>query len=329
MDETPACSIDPNAPGHLMRCMEVWGGSDLVESSVVMTGLDAWVYSRPFEQAASGGDVYYVSSCATGRITRLLVADVTGHGSAVQVAATGLQSLMRRYVNYIDQSRFVQAMNGQFVALSENGNFATAVVTTFFAPTNRLSLCNAGHPPPLIYRGATRRWEYLELDESVAVDAANLPLGIVDLTDYEQFEVDLTVGDLVLCYTDSLTESYDADGQMLGQAGLLRVIQEEAVGEPSTFVPRLLDRIGGLRLGNLQNDDVTALLFRPNGSASTKSLTVRLMAPIRLAGAMLACIGRKKNAVPWPEASVRNLGGAFLSPLSRVGRRGVGRRGSH
>ena len=43
-----------------------------------MAGLDAWVFSRPYGNASGGGDVYYVSSCATGRITRLLVADGAG-----------------------------------------------------------------------------------------------------------------------------------------------------------------------------------------------------------------------------------------------------------
>src|SRR5437899_11480300 len=83
-----------------MQCMEVWGGNQAVDSGVVMVGLDAWVFSRPFEQSQEGGgDVYYVSSCATGRITRLLVADVSGHGSAVCDVAGQLRSLMRRNIN--------------------------------------------------------------------------------------------------------------------------------------------------------------------------------------------------------------------------------------
>src|SRR5438477_8597012 len=121
---------------HLMQCMEVWGGNQPTNSGVVMAGLDAWVYSKPYENASSGGDVYYVSSCATGRITRLLVADVSGHGASVAQTAAGLRGLMRRHVNQIDQTRFVRSMNEQFQALSAAGSFATAVVTTFFAPTN-------------------------------------------------------------------------------------------------------------------------------------------------------------------------------------------------
>src|SRR2546421_568934 len=88
---------------QVMTCMEVWGGNALTDNSVSMSGLDAWVYSKPYQDAAAGGDVYYVSSCATGRITRLLVADVSGHGSAVTATAAALRNLMRRYVNHLDQ----------------------------------------------------------------------------------------------------------------------------------------------------------------------------------------------------------------------------------
>ena len=56
--------------------MEVWGGSQLTARGVELGGLDAWVYSKPFGHAKRGGDVYYASSCATGRISRLLLADV-------------------------------------------------------------------------------------------------------------------------------------------------------------------------------------------------------------------------------------------------------------
>ena len=49
-----------------MQCMEVWGGNTQTNNGVSMLGLDAWVYSKPYQSADAGGDVYYVSSCATG-----------------------------------------------------------------------------------------------------------------------------------------------------------------------------------------------------------------------------------------------------------------------
>src|SRR5947199_1866336 len=128
--------VIPVPQSEVMQCMEVWGGNQPTDSGVVMSGLDAWVYCKPFGASAGGGDVYYVSSCATGRITRLLVADVSGHGSGVSEIAAGLRSLMRKHVNQINQSKFVCSMNEQFNAMGKAGCFATALVTTFFSPTN-------------------------------------------------------------------------------------------------------------------------------------------------------------------------------------------------
>ncbi|QOV87312.1 PP2C family protein-serine/threonine phosphatase [Humisphaera borealis] len=313
-------NLDPAAGQHVMQCMEVWGGNQVFDSSLALPGLDAWVYSRPYAQAAVGGDVYYVSSCATGRITRLLVADVTGHGKAVGDLAVGLRTLMRRFVNYIDQGRFVREMNGQFAELSRRGNFATAVVTTFFGPTRKLSICNAGHPPPLIYRAATGRWSFLE--NSARDDdpnPANLPLGILELSDYDVFDTDLDVGDLVVCYTDSLPESFDEEGKMLGQAGLLREVAEVPVGEPATLVGRILEHIRSLYASNLDGDDVTVLLFRPNGTANSTPLSERLLAPFRIAKAMVRSITHKDEPIPWPEVSVANVGGAVIPSLSKPG----------
>src|SRR5271169_1296324 len=154
-------AVASNKTAQQMTCMEVWGGSQLTTRGVEMGGLDAWVYSKPFGEAQRGGDVYYASSCATGRVTRLLLADVAGHGISVASPAADLRTLMRRFVNRLDQTEFVRLLNQQFAALSKNGAFATAVVATFFEPTGRMSVCNAGHPRPLLYRAATQRWNFL------------------------------------------------------------------------------------------------------------------------------------------------------------------------
>src|SRR5688500_10867459 len=123
------------AEPQVMQCMEVWGGNQAVDSGVVMAGLDAWVYCKPYRDAEGGGDVYYVSSCATGRINRLLVADVSGHGADVAQTAVQLRSLMRRHVNQIDQTRFIGTMYAQFAALAKCGGVVTSIVTMSFAHT--------------------------------------------------------------------------------------------------------------------------------------------------------------------------------------------------
>src|SRR6202162_6757168 len=116
---TPSPSANPNPnkdspagqpSARQMTCMEVWGGSQLTTRGVEMGGLDAWVYSKPFGDAERGGDVYFASSCATGRITRLLLADVAGHGTSVASTAANLRTLMRRFVNRLDQTEFVRLL---------------------------------------------------------------------------------------------------------------------------------------------------------------------------------------------------------------------------
>jgi hypothetical protein len=108
---TVHADVENATTGEVMPCMEVWGGNQAVDCGVVMSGLDAWLYSRPYQGDVEGGDVHYVSSCATGRITRLLIADVSGHGAEVAEAGTKLRHLMRRYVNHLDQTRFIVALN--------------------------------------------------------------------------------------------------------------------------------------------------------------------------------------------------------------------------
>jgi len=53
-----------------MACLEVWGGTETVEQNIAVPGLDAWIFSTAHGKGDRGGDVYYVSSCATGRIIR-------------------------------------------------------------------------------------------------------------------------------------------------------------------------------------------------------------------------------------------------------------------
>lgn len=304
---------------ELMQCMEVWGGNQPVDSAVTMAGLDAWVFSKPYGDAAGGGDVYYVSSCATGRITRLLVADVAGHGASVGELAASLRGLMRRYVNQLDQTRFVRLMNNQFTVLSKSGVFATAVVTTYFASSNHLSLCNAGHPPPIMYTAASRTWNFLHRAPLEGSAPSDLPLGIEDVFDYTEFEVRLRKGDMVLCYTDSLTEARFPNGELLGMQGLLEVVQALDASHPRTLIASLLAAIIA-RTGDmgLKSDDITALLFRAKADRARTSFLMRLGGPFRLAGAIVRSFFPGGEPIPWPDFNLPNLGGAIFHPLGNL-----------
>ena len=235
---------------------------------------------------------------------------------------------MRQFVNYIDQTRFVRSMNDQFTVLSADNIFATAIVATFFAPTGQLSVCNAGHPPPLLYTAATRQWSILEEEKEShdrgSASGANIPLGIIDMAEYQQFQATLTVDDRVLCYTDSLIESKGPDGELLGVDGLLAIVRQVWSAHPSPggkpFVDALLAAIAAKRPGNLEDDDVTVLFVRANGQGQRYRFWPRFLAPFRLLSGIWGAL-LKGERLPLPEFSIANIGGALFQPLDRMARK--------
>jgi len=306
---------------HLMQCLEVWGGNQAVDSGVIMAGVDAWLYSQPYQGDDRGGDVHFVSSCATGRLTRMLVADVSGHGNAVGETAAALRRVMRRYMNHIDQRKFVGVLNAEFTNLAKAGTFATTVAATYYAPTRELALCTAGHPPPLHYSVSRKAWRVLSdtnAKSDKSSELANIPLGIVDIGSYEQQKLKLDVGDFVLLYTDSLMESHGPDGRLLGVNGLLEVVQQVDMSDPSEFLEQLLAAIRLLHPSNLSTDDVTALLFRPNSLAPRVPIGTRIKAQWIMLKTLAKFIVTRKEPMPWPEVSVANIGGAFSNKLAKA-----------
>ena len=268
-----------------IRCLEVWGGNLRVEKHVQAPGLDVWLASQPLGDDEAGGDVYYISSCAAGRLARILLADVSGHGERVAHVAGQLRDLMRKNIEVADHRRFVADMNCEFEAGSQSGLFATALVLSFFAPTRSLSVSNAGHPPPLVYRHSTGRWEYL--DQSAAegrspqAPPTGLPWGIFPHTDYHERKCRLHRDDAVLCFTDAFIEARRTDGSPLGTRGFAELV---AAATPYTdgadLMARLLRSVRALHSENLRQDDATLVLFRATGVRLR--LRDQWLAPFRL-----------------------------------------------
>ncbi len=248
-----------------LTCMEIMGGNKAYNGAVSVPGIDAWIYSQPYGDDETGGDIHYLSVCGGNKITRLAVADVSGHGGTVGVLSGQLRNFMRRFINRADQTRIVRKLNRSFLKQADGSHFATAIVATFFAPSEDLIICNAGHPPPLLYRAATKTWHELSPNEpETSESAANLPLGIVQETEFYQFAVKLEVDDLVLFYTDGLPEAADPGGKLLGQAGLKSMVEAIDVDASPQVLDELRSRLTEYRGGKKDGDDVTAILIRHN-----------------------------------------------------------------
>lgn len=329
-----------------MACMEVWGGNRPIASAVTMAGVDAWVFSRPYHArpaadaaptaepsssapsasggAAAGGDIHYLSSCAAGNITRMVLADVSGHGAAVAAAAASLRRLMGRFSNYIDQSRFVAAVNARFHELHEEndafaGLFATAITATYYAPTDELTLSNAGHPRPLRYIARDNRWCLLAFDTPAdPPDAAggtthtpaNLPWGVLEDIPYTRHTTHIEEGDVVLFYTDSLIELKNPDGRQIGEQGLLALAASLDPMRPEGLIADLIARAAAYERGgptdpdaHTFDDDVTLLLIRRNTAKPRPSPLLTLKAAGRIVRTAIASLFDRDVAISLPDHS--------------------------
>ncbi len=265
-----------------LACMEVWGGNQPTYSTFEKSGLDIWLFSRPCDQSSGGGDIYYLSSCASGRITRLLLADIAGHGEPVSSIAVSLRDLMRKHINQILPSQLFQNINVEFTAERHHDRFATAIIQSYFVPTRKLRICNAGHPPPYLKRAGESDWRMVLFPKTL--ERRDLPFGVIEESDYQQMEIPFRTGDLLFSYTDGLAELENPDGSLFGFEGIENILaaSEDAQQIVEAFVNLIESAANAGRVA----DDVTLSLIRAN--SRSVSLRDNLFSPFRLIGSLFS-----------------------------------------
>lgn len=245
---------------HVLACQEIWGGNRRVARRVRLPGLEGWVLSQPLDAEHGGGDLHYLSVCDVDVISRVALADVSGHGREVSQVTEKLLKLMRENVNLWDQTDFMRGLNQAF-GLRGGGKYATAVVLSYNRVRGRLAFTNAGHLPPLWYHAAEKRWGWLEEAASPEVKSVSgLPVGLIPGTDYQQTVVVLAPSDLLVLYTDGVTEAEDASGHDVGREQLLEWARQAPVESPAATGAALFQRLEAFR--SKANDDETLLVLQ-------------------------------------------------------------------
>jgi phosphoserine phosphatase RsbU/P len=282
---------------HRLQCMEIIGGNRATERLIASPGMDIWVSSRPFKGNA-GGDLHYFSMCGSGRVTRLAIADVSGHGMEADPTAQRLRQLMRKYINLLDQTRLAQAINSEFPCTDGSSRFATVLFVTYFAPTDHLIICNAGHPHPIWFSRRTMRWQVLDgsaLDTGPSIReekttyrlarVANLPLGIIKPTHYYQFAVKLEKDDLVLVYTDALIDAINPQGTRLREEGLRHLAEQIETSGPEQAGRSLLGKVDEWRGHAAPEDDQTLIVLHHNASDPPRmTMTQAVRSTVKMLG---------------------------------------------
>ena len=272
---------DSREAPHTLMCSEVWGGNRKIFRAVQLSGVTAWVASLPLNEGEGGGDLHYMSVCDHDLISRVALADVSGHGRVVSTMAETLQRLMRKNINIWDQSDFLRGLNDTFVRSGQD-KYATAIVLSIDRITGALAFSNAGHLPPLWYHARQQTWGWLKEDnDPLAKKGLGLPIGLIPGTDYHQTVVTLEPSDLLVLYTDGVTEAENYAGESLDREQLLKWSREAPIDSSQALGLALLKRLESFQ-GRCRNDDETLIVLQREKAsvvASTGNVGVNHSAP--------------------------------------------------
>jgi sigma-B regulation protein RsbU (phosphoserine phosphatase) len=200
--------------------------------------------------------------CSQGFVSRITLADVAGHGELVSSVAERLRDVLRRHSDAWDQSDVVREMNDSFLAGAEGLQYATAIVLGYYSGSGELLFTNAGHLPPLWHHAAEAKWTLMRESTPYAKEIADLPLGMIPGTPYSQTAVQLGVGDLLVLYTDGVTDSIDHSGAHLDQDGLLSLARAVPIGSAAETGQALVDVLDAFRGVVPPNDDETIVVLQ-------------------------------------------------------------------
>ena len=244
-----------------LSCGQTWSGSGVTSGVMMLPGLEVWVQSMPAGKARAGGDVHYFSNCPECLVSRIALADVSGHGDNVVAFADALQHLMIKHLSALDQEALMRELNQVSRRALGSLHYATMLAVGWHSRRGLLVITNAGHPPPLWYRAALKRWTWLNIDRS-SEKPAGVPLGLLDDIQYLRRVIKPESDDLVVLYSDGASEALDTAGTELGRDGLMALAERAAVQSAETCGQGLAESLASFRGGGAALDDQTVIVLR-------------------------------------------------------------------
>jgi serine/threonine-protein kinase RsbW len=176
------------------------------------------------------GDFYDFVPLPDGKVG-LTLGDVCGIGPrAANDAALTRYTLRSIATEEQDPARLMARMNAQIFMQSSSERFVRLLLAVLDPERAVLTYANAGHVPPVLYRARTGEVEWL--------GEGGIVLGVEADTEYKVGEIDLEPGDMLVLYTDGLTEA-PRYGRPFGQGKLTDIVSDYGVGTPGELVQAL------------------------------------------------------------------------------------------
>jgi sigma-B regulation protein RsbU (phosphoserine phosphatase) len=255
---------------HRLKCAETWAGNEGTSSAADLPGLRVWVHCRPSGSSEAGGDVHYVSVCPSCIVSRIALADVSGHGRAVVTLGAKLRELMQKYLTALEQTSLMRDLNDAALVELDGVHYATMVAVGFHDRRGLLVMTNAGHPPAFWYRAHRGEWAWFEprhAQERLGVSGT--PLGLLANASYDRMIVKPEPEDLIVLYSDGVSEATNPAGTELGRDDLMTLARALDTSSAETLGTQLLEAITAFRGGQVPEDDETIIVLQRSSDQST------------------------------------------------------------
>jgi len=224
MDYTAAVCLDHYSPAELRRLEAELELSQIVQRALmpqnmpVISGVEVAAFSRPAE--IIGGDYFDFFKFRDGT-HGLVIADVSGHGVSAGMLMSSLQTAIRTMAPYTDSpAEILERINHFYIHNIHFTTFVTIFLARYDADKRELTYVNSGHNPPVIFRRHKSEIHWL-MRTAPAIGLAETYLPKTETVNFSE-------GDVLLLYTDGVTEAFNIDQKQFGQERLAEFLQNAA-----------------------------------------------------------------------------------------------------
>ena len=214
-----------------------------------------------------GGDFYDFYPLDDNHVM-ITIADVSGKGIGAALFMTAAKTVLQNFaltaLGQDDLTVPMEKANERLCRDNEAMMFVTVFMGLLNLSTGKFIFVNGGHNPPLIYRQATGRYEYMEVNK-------NFVLGAMEDIPFKQQEITLNSGDRLFLYTDGVTEALNEKQELYSEARLLDTLNESGMAGKTDqalliAMQKSIDEYAG---GAEQSDDITMMSVSFTGKNET------------------------------------------------------------
>jgi phosphoserine phosphatase RsbU/P len=217
-------------------------------------GLDYWGACRP--ALGVGGDYYDFIELPAGKFG-LAIGDISGKGIGASLMMASLQASLRgQTIHYGDDlAALMMQINGLLYDVSTTNRYATFFYAQYDITSKKLSYVNAGHNPPFLIR---KNGEVVMLTDGGPVVGMLPPI----LVNYSKGEIQLESGDLLVGYTDGISESMNSDEEEWGEDKTLECLMSVMQLSARDILTQVVERADAFANGAKQHDDMTMIVVK-------------------------------------------------------------------